>query len=298
VGVAAHISAARPGGPRYDPSLSREERQALNNGIWLCQNHAKIVDDDEARYTRELLIAWRATAEDLAREEQGLPMLGMAGGSRKLVAYRTQFGRDLLNLREGIHDFLEDVGATRAWGDHYDLVRMVLYELALNAIEHGTAQQVEIESRPGMVMMRDRGQRFGIDDLRKGGDGGYQSITDLETDAAGTFSLVYRDGHGLNEWSVIDQVISDGANTPCGILAPGLGRYEVEYAVSEVRRLQDCPEVHLYPGRLWSYSDWTPVLRRIKDELGSRVLVVHGVRNNTQMARLILRHVPEARLPD
>jgi hypothetical protein len=225
-------------------------------------------------------------------------MLQMSGGSRKLVPYRSSFRRDLVDLREGIHDSLVDIGASRAWGDHYDLVRMVLYELALNAIEHGAAEQVELESRPGMVMMRDNGKRFGIDDLREGGEGGHQAITDLETDAAGTFSLVYRDGHSYNEWCIVDQVISDGANTPCGILAPGLGRYELQYAVSEVRRLRDCPEVHFYPGRLWSYSDWTPVLKAVKDELGKRVLVVHGVRNNTQMARLILRYVPDARLPD
>src|SRR5207248_2805074 len=144
-----------------------------------------------------------------------------------------------------------------------------------------------------MVTMRDNGRRFGIDELRKGGTGGYQAITDLETDAAGTFALVYRGGDNYNEWCVIDQVLSDGANTPCGILAPGLGRYEVEYAVSEVRRLHDCPEIHLYPGRLWSYSDWNPVLVRLKGELGDRALVVHGVRNNTQMARLILRYLPD-----
>src|SRR6266568_3374531 len=43
VGVAAHITAASPGGPRYDPGLSPEERRAPSNGIWLCQNCAKLV---------------------------------------------------------------------------------------------------------------------------------------------------------------------------------------------------------------------------------------------------------------
>src|SRR6266852_6293585 len=62
VGVAAHITAASPGGPRYDKSLRPEQREARDNGIWLCQTHAKAIDDDPGRYTTELLLAWRDTA--------------------------------------------------------------------------------------------------------------------------------------------------------------------------------------------------------------------------------------------
>lgn len=36
IGVTAHITAASPDGPRYDASLSSEERKAASNGIWLC----------------------------------------------------------------------------------------------------------------------------------------------------------------------------------------------------------------------------------------------------------------------
>ena len=49
VGVAAHITAAAPGGPRYDPSLTPEERRHPDNAIWLCQNCAKLVDNDPAQ---------------------------------------------------------------------------------------------------------------------------------------------------------------------------------------------------------------------------------------------------------
>lgn len=51
VGVAAHICAASSGGPRYDPNMTSEERSSSSNGIWLCQTHAKLVDNDEQRYT-------------------------------------------------------------------------------------------------------------------------------------------------------------------------------------------------------------------------------------------------------
>ncbi len=47
VGVASHITGAAPGGPRYDSSLSGEDRRSVTNGIWLCQTHGKEIDDDE-----------------------------------------------------------------------------------------------------------------------------------------------------------------------------------------------------------------------------------------------------------
>ena len=65
VGVAAHIAAALPGGPRFDPSLTPERRSA-ENGIWLCQICGKLVDNDEARYPASLLLAWRNKSEEAA----------------------------------------------------------------------------------------------------------------------------------------------------------------------------------------------------------------------------------------
>lgn len=69
LGVAAHITAASPGGARYDQDLSAAERSAFGNGIWLCQLHAKLIDDDELRYTSVLLREWKETAEHMAALE-------------------------------------------------------------------------------------------------------------------------------------------------------------------------------------------------------------------------------------
>ena len=63
VGVGSHITAASPGGPRYDPSLTPDQRRSVENGIWLCQNCGKLVDNDEARYTPAGLREWRRVAE-------------------------------------------------------------------------------------------------------------------------------------------------------------------------------------------------------------------------------------------
>lgn len=67
IGVASHITAASPGGPRYDPNLTHEERQGADNGIWLCQNHGKLVDNDAHGYPVSLLRSWKSSAEAQAR---------------------------------------------------------------------------------------------------------------------------------------------------------------------------------------------------------------------------------------
>ena len=69
VGVAAHITAASPGGPRYDLSLTPEQRSNIENGIWLCQTCAKLVDNDMARYTVTVLRKWQVDAEATALKE-------------------------------------------------------------------------------------------------------------------------------------------------------------------------------------------------------------------------------------
>jgi hypothetical protein len=69
VGVAAHITAASQGGPRYDASLMPDERSSLENGIWLCQTCAKLIDSDIQRYTPELIRTWKCAAEDAAHQD-------------------------------------------------------------------------------------------------------------------------------------------------------------------------------------------------------------------------------------
>jgi hypothetical protein len=71
LGVAAHITAASSGGPRYDAELLPEERSGPSNGIWLCQNCAKLVDNDATRFTVELLKKWKSAAETEARNRVG-----------------------------------------------------------------------------------------------------------------------------------------------------------------------------------------------------------------------------------
>jgi hypothetical protein len=63
IGVAAHITAAAEGGPRYDPTLTAEERAAAENGIWLCQTCSRLVDVDVASHSIDQLKEWKTLAE-------------------------------------------------------------------------------------------------------------------------------------------------------------------------------------------------------------------------------------------
>jgi hypothetical protein len=62
-GHAAHIHAAAPNGPRYNPAQSSAERRAIANGLWLCRVCGDIVDKDAAPHSAELLRQWKRNHE-------------------------------------------------------------------------------------------------------------------------------------------------------------------------------------------------------------------------------------------
>jgi hypothetical protein len=73
-GVASHIYAASPGGPRGTGGLTEKELSSVENGIWLCDNHARIVDANRgAKYPPEVLLSYKALQEArIARELQDI----------------------------------------------------------------------------------------------------------------------------------------------------------------------------------------------------------------------------------
>lgn len=71
IGIAAHITAASAGGPRYAIALTEKARKSMENGIWLCSNCSIAIDKDVDRYSIELLKQWKLEAEQLAKQELG-----------------------------------------------------------------------------------------------------------------------------------------------------------------------------------------------------------------------------------
>lgn len=86
IGVAAHIGAASEGGPRFDAGSTPQERMAAANGIWLCQSCSKLIDSDLAKYTKEVLLDWKETAEHLAAAEvQGTTAVASATSEHSIT---------------------------------------------------------------------------------------------------------------------------------------------------------------------------------------------------------------------
>lgn len=69
IGVAAHITAAAPGGQRYDSEMTQEQRASIENGIWLCQTHSRLIDVNPASYPTSLLHQMKAEHENALKLE-------------------------------------------------------------------------------------------------------------------------------------------------------------------------------------------------------------------------------------
>lgn len=84
-GVAAHICAAAPGGPRYDLKMTPEERKSIDNGIWLCQTCSKLIDSDEIKYSIQKLNEWKLTAENRALEGLVKPIYEITEKDKEII---------------------------------------------------------------------------------------------------------------------------------------------------------------------------------------------------------------------
>jgi hypothetical protein len=290
VGVAAHITAAAPGGPRYDPCMTPRERQSASNGVWLCQNDAKMIDDDARRFNVSLLRGWRSTAERAASDEQGRPHPDNRLALRSIVPFERNLPSDREELRTDLFEFLTDVGAVAVWGVRADLAYMTLYEIALNALIHGAARSLSIESTEHVVTVHDDGASFGLPELRSGGRGAHLALKYLEATATGSITVRHQRTDDGNRWSLVDELGQFGAGAPCSLAVQGSGRRAGYDATRDVSTLQDCEEIHIYAPQLWSVSDWAELLERLTKELPGRTLVIHGIPPDSDV-RAVLKEI-------
>ena len=114
VGIAAHITAAAPGGPRYDANLTPDERRSASNGIWLCAYCGSLIDKDDPRFPVDLIRGWKAVAEDAARravEERGpVKPAGSSGAAMSkegILVVTCEWGREAEPRERG---FLVSIG--------------------------------------------------------------------------------------------------------------------------------------------------------------------------------------------
>ena len=99
-GHAAHICAASPGGPRYDPDQSEDERHSASNGLWLCRECGDLVDKDDSGFSVDKLRAWKRDHENMIAEVR------QQGWSRSIELLRS--GQQSPGLARNIVALMED----------------------------------------------------------------------------------------------------------------------------------------------------------------------------------------------
>lgn len=69
IGKASHITAASKSGPRYDETLSSEERSSIKNAIFLCSSCADMIDKNNGLdFSVNLFYEWKSNHEIWVRD--------------------------------------------------------------------------------------------------------------------------------------------------------------------------------------------------------------------------------------
>lgn len=103
VGIASHICAASPGGPRYDMSQTPAIRSSISNGIWLCGTCSFLIDKNSGYdYPADHLRKWKNDHEKLIKE-------CLEGSKRVMFGFMKQEDQSLVCRK--VVKFLEQRGA-------------------------------------------------------------------------------------------------------------------------------------------------------------------------------------------
>ncbi|MFY0936737.1 ParA family protein [Clostridioides difficile] len=92
IGEACHIEAASEGGPRFNKNMTREERRAIDNGIWLCNVCSKIIDSEDDKYTVDILKRWKKDSEIEFNDERYIKNHKIVEKKYKLIAITNASG--------------------------------------------------------------------------------------------------------------------------------------------------------------------------------------------------------------
>jgi hypothetical protein len=166
IGVAAHITAAAPGGPRYDSAMTSEERSGPDNGIWLCSTCATRIDRDPQRYSVAVLREWRRLAENKADRALG------SRDTRGVVANRDlieQFGNILWKYEQLERRCVSERGSDDVSRESTHLFNEAFRLIEASGLDHGYLSQLKVAQSPERPFNypSDKGWLFGLIKGRK-----------------------------------------------------------------------------------------------------------------------------------
>lgn len=262
VGMACHIVAAASGinARRVDLNMSRNERVAINNGIWMCYTHGKLIDTDENRFTVEMLKKWREMNELRAK------LSVEAGRNIELTpndVLTTRFASNQIVLQQVggengiIGDAIRDSCVAIIWGaEESRTVRDAVIELTRNAFQHGSAKTVHLNINDRLIQIQEDGQEFDISSLPTHplGRGGSVAIKFLIDKYSDKLILSSRRVGNINEVTIaLVETVADVRNaTPCVVTVT---HEQIRKGSDMIRVHETCKSVYLILSQYFSISD-------------------------------------------
>ncbi len=278
-GEAAHISAAS-GGPaarRWVSVLSPEYRSSIDNGIWCCETHAKLIDTDEVTYTIPMLKQWKLLAERRAQLRQAFGDIDFTYHS-ELVSIG--LAPDALSFNSS-PDLSAKIGvAVRnaclveiCGKDAADAVRDFLIEHARNAFSHGWATSVGVEFTKKSIEVSDDGAPFAVASLAgptsRGGGMAYRSL--LEARHLGHVSSRHSDGKNHVHIPFVLNVSDLSRVNPCAV---ALDHNEIHSGTLDIARFQTCDRVFVVAPDYAVFSDGPMYERALRQVVAGHPNVV------------------------
>lgn len=274
-GMACHISGAAsgPGSKRYDPNMTSKQRKSIENGIWMCYTHGKLIDTDEAVFTRNDLNLWKEVAERCARHRQET---GKATDIPKHLFNGLMLAENSLsipvkggNLNRIIGERLYASGLSLLWGEELaHTVRDLLIEVAKNAISHGHAKKICLDIEPHSVSIVDNGTPFNPSSLNNKGakSGGSVTFQNFAQNYESRATLQYEFVNRTNQLkiSAIESIEDLLKFNPCSVVLKDL--YQEWANALEIRK--SCGTIYIVFPDFFVPSDFR-YLKKLMGEIPS-----------------------------
>ncbi|MGM4891555.1 hypothetical protein [Tardiphaga sp. 839_C3_N1_4] len=286
--MACHIYAASdgPAARRVETEKSIEELRSIENGIWMCYRHGKIIDTDEFTFGPQTLMGWRRLAErraklrhELGRELTNNDLLGEALVEIAIELRVPEITRD-------IDEAFQMSALREIWGIQTALVaRDFVVELGRNALTHGGATSFRLTVSAHSLILSDDGRPFSHTDLlaAESARGGNTSLKQMKRHAPDLVASYSRQGSEnvtiLASTSSLDEMLSTNQCTTDFFGAPS----SIMAAMKFVEGHSECGTIFLRPtfGAL-GYSDLENLASAIKlYELQDRdIALILGLHSN------------------
>ncbi|MES0110028.1 hypothetical protein [Mesorhizobium sp. M0013] len=156
IGVAAHIKAASIGGPRYESDQTPSERAGMENGIWLCADHAHLIDHDPNEFTVDKLRGWKHAAE-----ERAFKQLATGRGAATIQSPLEDLVDELAKLRSSL-TLPQDIDLAGVQGKvrRASLTQVEAFEATPRWPIHAVELELAVEDVEGVGLIEQ--SRFGL----------------------------------------------------------------------------------------------------------------------------------------